>query len=111
MTAQDTTSSFCGTPEYLGSFKLCSKVTPSAPEVLDTNGYNKDVDWWSLGILLYEMTFGRPPFFHENVNEMYDKILRAPLVFPSNVSVPFELKNLIEGVTSHRVSDVTPAAA
>jgi serine/threonine protein kinase len=84
MRAHDTTSSFCGTPEYL------------APEVLQNQGYGKDVDWWSLGILIFEMLVGRPPFYSENVNEMYDKILHDRLVFPSSVSVPPDAKDLLE---------------
>jgi len=70
----DTTNTFCGTAEYL------------APEVLTGRGYNKAVDWWSLGILFYEMTTGLPPFYSENTNIMYKKILHNKLVFPPNYS-------------------------
>jgi len=51
------------------------------------------VDWWSLGILLYELTVGIPPFFSHNTNEMYHKIQYANLTFPPYLSE--NCKNLI----------------
>jgi serine/threonine protein kinase len=58
----------------------------AAPEVLKGKGYGKAVDWWSFGSLLYEMLTGLPPFYSQDVQEMYRKIMTEKLKFPPTMS-------------------------
>jgi len=67
-------TSFCGTLEYM------------APEVVKKSKYGKPADWWSVGILLYDMLVGHPPFQHKNDHMLYKKILSDKLKIPTYFS-------------------------
>lgn len=86
---------FCGTTEYL------------APEVLlNENGYNKMVDFWSLGVLIFEMCCGWSPFYADSVQQMYKNIAYGKVKFPKDALSPAGrsfVKGLLNRNPNHRL--------
>jgi len=78
----DKAFTLCGTPQYL------------APEVLLRQGYDKMVDWWSLGCVMYEMLVGRLPFAIKRGIKLSLKIYEKKIEFPKNINK--DARDLVE---------------
>mmetsp|Transcript_4770 Transcript_4770/g.30196 ORF Transcript_4770/g.30196 Transcript_4770/m.30196 type:complete len:824 (+) Transcript_4770:115-2586(+) len=83
-----------GTPLYM------------APELVQEQAYNHNVDLWSLGVILYELYFGVPPFYTNSIYKLINHIVKSPVEFPEKISPEFQnfLSGLLHKVPGERLS-------
>ncbi|KAI3665000.1 hypothetical protein L6452_43615 [Arctium lappa] len=79
-------NSFVGTEEYI------------APEIITGAGHSSAIDWWAVGILLYEMLYGRTPFRGKNRQKTFANVLHKDLTFPSSIPVSLAARQLIHAL-------------
>lgn len=86
----DRTYTLCGTPEYM------------APEIIMNTGHGRAADWYTLGIFMYELITGLPPFMHNDTYEIFKRTLREKIPFPPGFSS--DAKSMIKHLTEHDLS-------
>lgn len=88
---KDVTYTLCGTPDYI------------APEVVATKPYNKSVDWWSFGILIFEMLTGYTPFYDSSPMKTYENILKGEIRYPEYMH--HDALNLLQRLITRNLSE------
>lgn len=89
--------SFCGTNDYIAPEMIISALRPGQT-------YGFEIDWWALGIVLYELLVGDSPFKAPETMQLYTKILQQPVEWPPGIKLTADCKDLVEGLLSKHPS-------
>lgn len=96
-TTEEKRKTICGTPNYI------------APEVIqgtkDTRGHSFEVDIWSMGVILYTLIVGKPPYEAKDVKATYQRIISNQYSFPSHIPVSDDAKDLISLMLQSKPED------
>ncbi len=85
-----------GVKDNVSAKSFCGSIAYLAPEILRRSGHGKSIDWYLLGLLIYEMLVGIPPYYSSNKDQLFKNIQSAPLKLPYTLSA--EAKSLIVGL-------------
>ena len=101
------TNSFVGTEEYLSPEVRVSDLrlarplfdaSHNAPQVINASGHSSPVDWWELGIFLYELMYGFTPFRGAHREQTFENVLHRALVFPEEPAVTPESQDCVRAL-------------
>ncbi|KAI8377389.1 kinase-like domain-containing protein [Radiomyces spectabilis] len=86
-------------------YSVAGSLAYMAPEILEKQGYFASVDWWSLGIVLYELLFGKRPFRAKSNDILQKNIMNDPVVFPEEHDVSDEAVDFLKGLLTRDISE------
>ena len=96
-----TTSTFCGTPEFMAPEVSSSSSFPvillTLSQILLEQRYGRAVDWWAFGVLMYEMLLGQSPFRGDDEDEIFDAILEDEPLYP--ITMPRDAVSILQKVS------------